>query len=231
MEKEELIGFLNDNVDIFAWSAYEAPGTDLDFICHHLNVNLGVVPKRQPPQRSSKEHVEAVKEEVIKLKRVGAIKEAFYPKWLANTVVVKKKNGKWHVCVNFTNLNKACLKDPFPVPRIDQLVDATMGHPRMSFLDAFQGYHQIPLALPNQEKTDFRTSSRNYHYYVIPFGLKNTGFTYQRMVTQMFKSQIRKSVEAYIDDIVVKSKQTSEHFNDLESVFEVLKEDKLLFWC
>ena len=70
-------------------------------------------------------------------------------------MVVKKKNGKWHVCVNFTNLNKACLKDPFPVPRIDQLVDATMGHPRMSFLDAFQGYHQIPLALPNQEKTDF----------------------------------------------------------------------------
>ena len=83
----------------------------------------------------------------MKLKRAGAIKEVFYPKWLANIVVVKKKSGKWRVCVNFTDLNKACPKDPFPMPRIDQLVDATAGHPRMSFLDAFQGYHQIPLAL------------------------------------------------------------------------------------
>ena len=82
----------------------------------------------------------------MKLKRAGTIKEVFYPKWLANTVVVKKKNGKWRVCVDFTDLNKACLKDLFPMPRIDQLVDATAGHPQMSFLDAFQGYHQIPLA-------------------------------------------------------------------------------------
>ena len=83
----------------------------------------------------------------MKLKRAGAIKEVFYPEWLANTVVVKKKSGKWRVCVDFMDLNKACLKDSFPIPRIDQLVDATAGHPRISFLDAFQGYHQIPLAL------------------------------------------------------------------------------------
>ena len=84
---------------------------------------------------------------MVKLKRVGAIKEVFYPEWLANTVVVKKKSEKWWVCVDFTDLNKACPKDPFPIPRIDQLVDATASHPRMSFLDAFQDYHQIPLAL------------------------------------------------------------------------------------
>ena len=88
-----------------------------------------------------------MREEVTKLKQVGAIKEVFYPEWLANTVVVKKKSGKWRVCVDFTDLNKACPKDPFPMPKIDQLVDATVGHPRMSFSDAFQGYHQIPLAL------------------------------------------------------------------------------------
>ena len=74
---------------------------------------------------------------VTKFKQAGAIKEVFYPKWLANTVVVKKKNGKWQVFVDFMDLNKACPKDPFPIPRIDQLVDATIGHPRMSFLDAF----------------------------------------------------------------------------------------------
>ena len=104
-------------------------------------------PKKQPPRRSSKEHSNAVKDKVMKLKQARAIKEVFYPEWLANTIVVKKKNGKWRVCVDFTDLNKACPKDPFPMPWIDQLVDATVGHPQMSFLVAFQRYHQIPLAL------------------------------------------------------------------------------------
>jgi len=190
-------------------------------------VNPRDVPKRQPPRHSSKEHAEAVKEDVIKLKQAGAIKEAFYLEWLANTMVVKKKNGKWRVCVGFTDLNKAYLKNPFPVPWIDQLVHATVGHPQMSFLDAFQGYHQIPLALPNQEKTASRTPTGNYHYCVMPFGLKNVGSTYQRIVTRIFEFQIEKSVEAYIDNMVVKSKQTLEYLNDLEKLFSVLKEHKL----
>ena len=151
---------------------------DPDFICHHLNVNPSVVPKRQPPRPSSKEHSDVVKDEVLKLKWASAIKEVFYPKWLANTMVVKKKSGKWWVYVDFTDLNKACLKDPFPLPRIDQLVDATASHPRISFLDAFQRYHQMPLALDDQEKTSFITPTGNYHYKVMPFRLKNAGSTY-----------------------------------------------------
>jgi len=106
--------------------------------------------------------------------------------------VVKKKTGKWCVCVDFMNLNKACPKDPFPMPWIDQLVDTTMGHPRMSFLDTFQGYHQIPLALDDQEMTAFVTSIENYHYKVMPFGLKNTVATYQRMMTRtMIRTMIK----------------------------------------
>ena len=128
-EKEELIGFLRKNMDVFAWDAYEAPGIDPSFICHHLNVNPSVTPKKQPPRRPSKEHANAVRDEVTKLKKAGAIKEVFYPKWLANTILVKKKSGKWRVCVDFTDLNRACPKDPFPMPRINQLVDATIGHP------------------------------------------------------------------------------------------------------
>ena len=135
-----------------------------------------------------------------------AIKEVFYPEWLANTLVVKKKNGKWRLCVDFTDLNKVCPKDPFLVPRINQLVDATVGHPWISFLDAFQGYHQILLPLSNQEKTTFQPPTRNYHYRVMPFGLRNAGSTYQRIVTWMFKSQIGKNVEAYINDLVIKSR-------------------------
>ena len=126
-----------------------------------FNVNPLVDPKKQLPRRPSKEHAEAVREEVAKLKQAGAIKDVFYPEWLANTVVVKKKSGKWRMCVDFTDLNKACPKDLFPMPKIDQLVDATVGHPRMSFLDAFQGYHQIPLALDDQEKTAFVTDRKS----------------------------------------------------------------------
>ena len=174
-------------MDVFAWSTYETSRVDPNFICHHLNVNTSVTPKKQPPRRSFRDHFDAVKDEMTKFKQVGTIKEVFYPKWLANTVVVKKKNGKWRVCVDFMDLNKACPKDPFPMPRIDQLVDATVGHPRMSFLDAFQGYHQIPLALDDQEKTTFVTPTGNYHYKVMPFGLKNVRSTYQRIMTKMFE--------------------------------------------
>ena len=119
------------------------------------------------------------------------------------------------MCVDFTDLNKACPKDPFPMPKIDQPVDATIGHPRMSFLDAFQGYHQIPLALDDQEKIAFVTHIGNYHYKVMQFGLKNAGFTYQRMMTRMFESLLGKNIEIYIDDMVVKSKMVSEHLGDL----------------
>ena len=104
---------------MFAWNAYEAPGVGPSFICHHLNVNLSITPKKQSPRRPSKEHADVVRDKVMKLKQVGAIKEVFYPEWLANTVVVKKKNRKWRVCVDFTDQNKACPKDPFPMPRIN----------------------------------------------------------------------------------------------------------------
>jgi len=152
---------------------------------------------------------------VEKLKEAGEIKEIYYPEWLANMVVVKKKNGKWKVCVDFMDLNKVCSKDPFPVLKIDQLVDANFGHPRMSFLDAFQGYHQIALALEDQEKTSFITLTSNFHYNVMQFGLKNVGYTDQRMVTKMFREQLGRNMEAYIDDMVVKSKAIEDHLTNL----------------
>ena len=113
------------------------------------------------------------------------------------------------------------------MPRIDQLVDTTIGHPQMSFLDAFQGYHQIPLALDDQEKTAFVTPVGNYHYKVMPFSLKNAWSTYQRMMTKMFEPQLGKKVEVYIDDMVVKSKLVFKHVVDLINIFEILREHKL----
>ena len=131
------------------------------------------------------------------------------------------------MCIDFTDLNKACLKDLFPIPKIDQLVDAIVGHPRMSFLDTFQSYHQIPLALDDQEKMAFIIPIGNYHYKVMPFGLKNARFTYQRMMTRMFESLLGKNIMIYIDDMVVKSKMVSEHLGDLRIIFEILRNYKL----
>ena len=194
-DKIKILLFLIQNMDVFAWSPYEVSGVDLELIVHKLNVDPSFPPKKQKSRRSAKKHVEAVRLEVRRLKEAGAIREIFFPKWLANTVVVKKKNGKWRVCVDFTDLNRACPKDPFPMPKIDQLVDATYGHPRMSFLDAFQWYHQIALAPEDQEKTTFISSNSNYHYTVMPFGLKNAGATYQRMMTRMFRDKIGCTIE------------------------------------
>ena len=119
---------LIQNLDVFAWNLYEVPRVDPTFITHRLNLDPLVTPKKQKPRRSAKPHVEAVKEEVKKLKQARAIKEVFFPEWLYNTVVVKKKIEKWRICVDFTDLNRASSKDPFLVPKINQLVDAIVRH-------------------------------------------------------------------------------------------------------
>ena len=113
-----------------------------------------------------------------KLLAANFIQEVHYPEWLANMVMAKKANGKWRMSVNFTDLNQACPKDSFPLPRIDQLVDSTAGHKLLTFMDAFSSYNQIQMAEEDQEKTAFVTSQGLYCYKVMPFGLKNAGATY-----------------------------------------------------
>ena len=226
-QRDGLITLLLEYIDVFAWSPYEAPGVDPAFACHNLNVDLLSRPVVQKGQRLSPLHKEAIRKEVNRLIKVGAIKEILYPTWLSNTVVVKKKNGKWRVYIDFTDLNKAYPKDPFPLPKIDQLVDATSGHQRMSFLDVFQRYHQIALNPTDQEKTAFITPRGIFCYKVMPFGLKNAGATYQRMITKMFTEQLGKTVEVYIDDMVVKSILTEDHLRDLRAVFNTLRRHRL----
>ena len=226
-DKVETLLLLIQNVDVFEWTPYEVPRVDPEFIIQKLNVDPSFPPNKQKPKRSAREHVEVVKSEVHRLKEARAIKEIHFLEWLANIVVVKKKNSKWRVCVDFTNLNRVCPKDPFRMPKIDQLVDSTYGHPRMSFLDVFQGYHQIALTPEDREKTAFISPDANYHYIVMPFGLKNARATYQRMMTRMFRDKIGRTVDLYIDDMVVKSKQEAQYTEDLQGVFEVLRQCKL----
>ena len=127
------------------------------------------------------------------------------------------------MCVDYTDLNDACPKDRFPLPRIDQIVDASAGHGMLSFLDAFSGYHHIPMYSPDAEKTSFITPHGLFCYNVMPFGLKNAGATYQRLVTKMFRPLLMKTMEVYIDDMLIKSKERWDHANHLQQVFDLLK--------
>ncbi|XP_019055681.1 PREDICTED: uncharacterized protein LOC109115782 [Nelumbo nucifera] len=141
--------------------------------------------------------------------------------------MVKKANGKWRICINFTDLKKACPKDSFPLPRIDQLIDATTGHELLSFIDAFSGYNQIRMHPGDQERTAFITNRGLYCYKVMPFGLKNVGATYQRLVNEVFKEWLGWNVEAYVDDMLVKSKKVEHHLADLREVFDTLRKYKM----
>ena len=154
----------------------------------------------------------------------GFIREVYYSEWLANVVLVKKANGKWRMCVDFTDLNKAYPKDSFPLPRIDQLVNSTVGHKLLTFMDAFPGYNQIKMTEEDQEKTAFITSQGLYCYKVMPFRLKNVGTTYQRLVNKMFSEQIGRNMEVYVDDMLDKSREELTHLDDLRETFATLRQ-------
>jgi ribonuclease HI len=221
--REAMISFLKSNLDVFAWTHDDMPGIDPATICHKLNVNPSILPIKQKRRVFAPDRNQAISDEVEKLLTAGFIREVFYPDWLANVVMVKKANGKWRMCVDFTDLNKACPKDSFPLPRIDQLVDSTAGHRLLTIMDAFSGYNQIMMDDADQEKTSFITSKGLFCYKVMPFGLKNAGATYQRLMNRMFHHQIGRNVEVYVDDMLVKTKDEIKHLEDLKETFETLR--------
>ena len=198
-------------------------GIDPTVITHRLNVNPSFKPIKQKRRSFAPERQKAINEEVGKLLQAGVIREVEYPEWLANVVLVKKANGKWRLYIDFTDINRACPKDRFPLPRIDLIVDATAGHELLSFMDAFAGYNQISMDPDDQEKTSFVIAQGTYCYHVMPFGLKNAGATYQRLVNWMFQKQIGTTMEVYIDDMLVKSTTAELHIAHLSEAFQILR--------
>jgi hypothetical protein len=174
--------------------------------------------------RFNEEKHKVIGEEIHKLLEARFIKEVHHPEWLANPVLVKKRSGKWRMCVDYTSLNKACPKVPFSLQRIDQIVDSTAGYETLSFLDAYSDYHQIKMKESDQLATSFITPFGVYFYVTMPFGLRNVGATYQRCMQHVFRKHIGPTIEAYVDDIVVKSKRVNNLVDDLDIVFKCLKE-------
>ncbi|XP_072064408.1 uncharacterized protein [Arachis hypogaea] len=142
-EKSSFRAFLQQNADLFAWTPADMPGIDPSIISHKLALDPSVRPVAQEKRNLGHDRKQASLEETKKLINAGFIQEIRFTTWLANVVMVKKHNGKWHMCVDFTDLNKACPKDSYPLPSIDCLVDNASGYEKFSFMDAYSGYNQI----------------------------------------------------------------------------------------
>ena len=140
---------------------------------------------------------------------------------MSNLILVPKSNEKWRICIKFTNLNKACPKENFPLPQIDQLVDATTGHELLSFMEAYSRYNQILAFELDEEHTSFITDCELYYYKAMLFSLKNVGATYQRLVNAMFKDLIGKTMEVYVDDMLVKLRVAANHMDHLGQMFSI----------
>ena len=139
---------------------------------------------------------------------------------MANIVPIIKKNGQVRIYIDFRDLNRTCPKDDFSLPHIDLLIDNTASYEMLSFMDGFSGYNQIRLAEEDQDKTSFTTPWGTYCYVVMPFGLKNAGATYQRVMMVIFYDMIHIDMEVHVDDILVKSKTRAEHPQALARILQ-----------
>jgi hypothetical protein len=218
-QEKTLIRFLFNNKNVFAWTANELCGVNRDVIEHSLNVDPSFRPRKQRLQKMSDDKDEGARNEVKRLLSAGVIREVIYPKWLANTIMVKKANGKWRMCIDFIDLNKTCPKDEFPLPRIDSLVDAVASSELMSLLDCYSGYHQIWMKKEDEPKTSFITPSGTYCYLRMPEGINNAGGSFSKMIAKILRSQIGRNVLTYVDDIIVKIMKQENHIADLQETF------------
>jgi hypothetical protein len=199
------------------------PGVPREVIEHHLAVCPQAQSVKQKTRKQAQEKQDFIVQEIEKLKKAKLIREVAHPTWIANPVVVPKSNGSGRLCVDFTSLNNACPKDPYPLPRIDQIIDSTAGSDLLCFLDAFFGYHQIKMAREDKEKTAFIIPCGVYYYVCMPFGLKNAGATFQRLMRKALGVQMGRNAEAYVDDIIVKTQESHTFIKDLEETFANLR--------
>jgi hypothetical protein len=199
------------------------PGIPREVIEHHLKIHPDAKPVRQKQRKQSIERQNFILEEVRKLLQAGFIEEVHHPEWLANPVVVPKANGKFRMCIDYTDLNKACPKDPYPLPRIDQIVDSTSGCDLLSFIDAYSYFHQIKMAKADSKHTTFVTMDGLYCYVVMPYGLLNALPTFAHAMNITLGDLIRDIVEVYVDDIIVKTREANFLLGNLAQVFDKLR--------
>jgi hypothetical protein len=220
--RDPMIALLKEYSDYFAWDYTEMPGLDRSIDEHRLPLKKGFWPFQQRACQMRTEVLEEVKKEIEKMLEAGFIRPCRYAEWISSNVPIQKKDGQWWVCVDFRNHNRATPKDEYPMPVAETLINVAAGNKILSFMDGNAGYNQIFMAPEDIHKTAFRVPGvvGLFEYMVMTFGLKNVGATYQRAMNYIYDDLISKSVEIYIDDIVVKSTSTGGHLGDLRQVFE-----------
>jgi hypothetical protein len=220
--REPMIVLLKEYADCFAWDYTEMPRLDRSIVEHRLPLKPGFRPFQQRARQMKAEVQEEVKKEVKKMIEASFIRTCRYAEWIFSVVPVQKKDGRWKVCVDFRDLNRATPKDEYPMPVAETLINTAAGHKMLSFMDGNTGYNQIFMAPEDIHKTPFRVPGAVglFEYVVMTFGLKNASATYERAMNYMFHDLIGKLVEIYIDDVVVKSASAEGHLRDLQRVLE-----------
>ncbi|GJW08637.1 reverse transcriptase domain-containing protein [Tanacetum coccineum] len=219
----KVCNLLQRSLDLFSWTPADMTGVPRHIAEHRLNVREGCQSIRQKKRGQAAERNIAINDEVSKLVAAGIMREVHYHDWLSNPVMVKKHDDSWRMCVDFKDLNKACPKDGYPLPEIDRKVESLCGFPFKFFLDAYKGYHQIQMAEKDEEKIAFITNQGIFSYKKMPFGLRNAGATYQRLVDKALHEQIGRNLEVYVDDLVIKSLTEDEIVRDIEETFKTLR--------
>jgi hypothetical protein len=220
--REPMIALLKEYSDCFAWDYMEMPGLDRSIVKHRLPLKKGFRSFQQRACQMMAEVLEEVKKEIEKMLEEGFIRPCRYVEWISSIVPIQKKDGRWRVCVDFRDLNRATPKDEYPMSVAETLINAAASNKILSFMDGNAGYNKIFMAPEDIHKTAFRVPGAMglLHYVVMTFGLENVGATYQRTMNYIYHDLISKLVEIYINDVVVKSTSTRGHLEDLCQVFE-----------
>ena len=190
---------------MFAWLYKDLKGVDPAVCQHTIPLQDDAKPSRQRPYLYNENYAMKIEEEINRLREAGFIYEIEHTEWVSPLVVVPKKNGKLRVCVNLKKVNAATIRDHYPLPITDHVLERVAGAEAYSFLDGFSGYNQLSIALEDQHKTAFATKRGTFAYKVMPFGLTNTPLTFQRLMCHIFKEFLRSFLEVYVDDLCVHS--------------------------
>src|ERR1044071_8701446 len=210
-------------MDVFVWQPADMVGVPREIAEHRLNVYRSVEPIVQKKRSMGPEKTKAMNKQVTELLNAGILRPIRYQTWVANPVMVAKANGGWRMYVDYKDINKACPKDCYPLPEIDLKVDSLAPYRFKCFLDAYKGYHQIQMAKEDEDKTAFRADMGTFCYTKMPFGLKNAGATYQRLMDTAFVKQIGVNLEVYVDDLVIKSREEDQMLLDIQKTFDQLR--------
>ena len=225
-EETSLIALLTEFRDVFAWSYVDMKGVPAEVVTHSIPMRTDARPIRQRPRPMNPNYAQQVKAEITKMLDAGIIYPIERTTWVSPIVVVPKKSGQIRICVDYRQVNEATIKDNYPVPYIEHLLERVAGAEAYSFIDGFSGYNQISVVPEDQHKTAFATEFGTFAYKQMPFGLTSALSTYQRAADHIFATRLRQGVESYVDDLCCHSKWHA-HLALLRSTFEKCREYRL----